>query len=135
MRYSEAVERGYDGPPPRRHRRRRTCGEVAYTYAWTEPCGLQECSICGWDDEEPEEDLCTRVTHYHLAAKDYPEDGIEAGDLYARTTGFYYAKEGPRLGYMRPERHLVSRPPGTPEHNEARWARGMERRATQSRSR
>jgi len=57
-RYDEALERGYDGPPPRRQRRHR-CGGWA---EWSGPCGATDCESCypgrseSDDEKEWEED-------------------------------------------------------------------------------
>ena len=54
-RYSDAVDDGYDGPPPGSKRRQKGCGGYA---AWRGHCGATDCPTCypgSWDSEDSEE--------------------------------------------------------------------------------
>lgn len=55
LTYEEAVERGYDGPPPGRHRPA-GCGGYANISGH---CGATDCPTCypaTWDQDETNED-------------------------------------------------------------------------------
>ncbi len=112
MRYEEAVERGYDGPPPwaGRNKQRYACCDRM--------CGARDCETCypGCSDEDEDGDFdrsaeVTKVVTARKARKDTMGRVILPGDRVEVTRGFHYRPGGPRVGYYLNERR-VKRGPG-----------------------
>jgi hypothetical protein len=60
-------------------------------------------------------DSCERTAkreRFVVARK--PRPGILPGDLVCRVTGYRYQRNGPRLGYLRPQYQLVAYGPAHP---------------------